>query len=142
VLATALERQWEPELVRVFGELPLAVDGRRERAEAWLAAHPDDPQLLLALGRLSARERLWARADEQLHRALAHGGGAEAWEALGRVHSAQGDAANAELAYANALRAARGETTLAPNRSLREQIASEAVAELRNEHGLPLLRER
>jgi HemY protein len=138
-LAAQIDKSWDPALVRVFGELP--PDGRRERAEGWLAAHPDDPQLLLALGRLSAGEQLWARAEEQLHRAIAHGGGAEAWEALGRVHSAQGEAARAELAYANALRAARGEPTLAPERSLREQIASEAVAERRNEHGLPLLRD-
>ena len=138
-LAEALEARWDPDLVRVYGELP--PDGRRERAEAWLAAHPDDPQLLLTLGRLSAGERMWARAEEQLHRALAHGGGSDAWEMLGAVHSAQGDSARAELAYANALRVARGMPALPADRTLREQIASEAVAELRNEHGLPLLRQ-
>ncbi|MGH8029732.1 MAG: heme biosynthesis protein HemY, partial [Arenimonas sp.] len=138
-LVAQLEKQWEPDLVRVYGELP--PDGRRERAEAWLADHPDDPALLLALGRLSAGERLWARAEEQLHRAVALGAGADAWEMLGAVHSAQGDSARAEFAYANALRVARGQRALAVGgRSLRDQIASEAVAELRNEHGLPLLR--
>jgi HemY protein len=140
-IAAQLERAWDPDLVRVYGELPPDGDSRRERAEAWLAAHPDDPTLLLALGRLSARERLWSRAEEQLHRAVALGAGAEAWEALGAVHSAQGDSPRAELAYANALRVGRGEAALGIGRTLREQIASEAVAELRNEHGLPLLRE-
>jgi HemY protein len=140
-IAAQLERAWDPDLVRVYGELPSDGDARRERGEAWLAAHPDDPTLLLTLGRLSTRERLWARAEEQLHRAIALGAGAEAWEALGAVHSAQGDSARAELAYANALRVGRGEPALATGRSLKEQIASEAVAELRNEHGMPLLRE-
>ena len=140
-IAAQLERQWDPDLARAYGELPPDGEGRRDRAEAWLAAHPDDPTLLLALGRLSARERLWARAEEQLHRAVALGAGSEAWEALGAVHSAQGDSARAELAYANALRVGRGEAALATGRTLREQIASEAVSELRNEHGMPLLRE-
>lgn len=139
-IAAQLDRQWDPDLVRVYGELPPGGEGRRERAEAWLAAHPDDPTLLLALARLGARERLWARAEEQLHRAIALGAGGEAWEALGVVHSAQGDCTRAEVAYANALRVGRGEPALATGRTLREQIASEAVAELRNEHGLPLLR--
>jgi HemY protein len=141
-LADVLDRHWDPGLVRLYAELPAGRAGsRRERAEGWLATHPDDPALLTALGRLSGAERLWARAEEQLHRALAHGGGPEAWETLGTVLTAQGDSARAELAYANALRTARGEPAHAfGGRTLREQIASEAVAELRNEHGLPLLR--
>jgi HemY protein len=137
-LAEHLDKQWEPDLVRVYGDLPIGSDGRRERAEGWLAAHPDDPTLLLTLGRLSGGERQWARAEEQLHRAIALGAGAEAWEVLGTVFSAQGDSGRAELAYANALRVARMQAPLPMNRTLREQIASEAVAELRNEHGLPL----
>jgi HemY protein len=139
-IAAHLERAWDPDLVRVYGELPADGDGRRDRAEARLATHPDDPTLLLTLGRLSARERLWARAEEQLHRAIALGAGSEAWEMLGAVHTAQGDSPRAELAYANALRVGRGEAALGAGRSLKEQIASEAVAELRNEHGLPLLK--
>jgi HemY protein len=44
------------------------------------------------------------------------------------------------VAYANALRVSRGEAPLAlDGRSLREQIADQAVAELRNEHGIPQL---
>jgi HemY protein len=139
-LAERLDARWEPDLVRAYAELPITGDGRRERAEQWLPAHPDDPALLLALGRLSAGERLWARAEEQLHRALAHGAGAEAWEVLGTVHTAQGDSGKAELAYANALRVARGQAPLPMHRTLREQIASEAVAEQRDEMGLPLLK--
>ena len=76
-----------------------------------------------------------------LHRALAQGAGAEAWELLGHAWTAQEDPARAQIAYANALRLARGEAPLAlGGRSLREQIADQAVAEYRNEHGIPHLR--
>jgi HemY protein len=137
VLADALDRQWDPDLVRLYGELPTDGEGRRVRAEAWLPEHPDDAALLLTLARLNGAEQRWARAEEQLHRALALGAGPEAWETLGTLHTAQGDAVRAELAYANALRAARGEPVRPIGRTLREQIASEAVAEQRNEHGMP-----
>jgi HemY protein len=59
---------------------------------------------------------------------------------LGRAFTAQNNSAGAEVAYANALRVQRGEPPMAlSGRSLRDQIASEAVAEQRNEHGLPLI---
>ena len=58
---------------------------------------------------------------------------------FGGLFAARGDD-RAAIAYANALRLGRGEAPLSlGGRSLRDQIADEAVAELRNEHGLPLL---
>jgi HemY protein len=80
-------------------------------------------------------------AEEMLHRAIAQGAGAEAWEELGNVYTAQDDAARAQACYANALRNLRGEPARSlSGRSLREQIADEAVAEQRDEHGVPHLR--
>ena len=56
------------------------------------------------------------------------------------MFTAQGDAGRAQIAYANALRLGREEPPLAlGGRSLREQIADAAVAEVRNAHGIPLL---
>ena len=127
-------------LATLFGTLPPGRDGTRlPRAEGWLAAHPNSPALLLALGRLCRAQQLWGKAEDFLHRALAQGAGADAWEELGHVYAAQDDA-RAQLAYANALRATRSEAPLAlTGRSLREQIADRAVAEQRNEPGLPLI---
>lgn len=142
-LAECVERRWSEPLVREFALLPPArEDGRLARAESWLAEHPTSAALALALGRLLRRQRAFGRAEEWLHRALAQGADAEAWEELGHVCTAQDDAARAQACYANALRASRGEMTRPlGGRSLREQIADEAVGELRNEHGLPQLRE-
>ena len=81
-------------------------------------------------------------AEGTLHRAVAQGGGAPAWESLAEGYAAVGDGEGTRLAYANALRASRGEETLAlPNRDLRQQIHDEAAIEIRDEHGVPRLRE-
>ena len=109
-------------------------------AEAWLAAHPDDPALLVTLGQLCRNEQIWGKAEEYLQRALALGARAEAWEELGHVHAAQHHDAKARDAYARALAMQRDEAVaVLPDRSLRELIAGEAVAETRSSMGVPLL---
>jgi HemY protein len=140
-LAKAIDAQWDDSLVALYGELPASRDAPRlARAETWLAAHAVRPALLLTLGHLCFQQQLWGKAEDYLHRALAQGAGAPAWEALGQVWTAGNDDARASLAYANALRMERGEEPLAPGgRSLREQIAALAVTEQRNEHGIPQL---
>ena len=141
-VADTLDAQWHDTLAVLYGKLPGGTErtSRLARAETWLAAHTDSPALLLTLGRLCREQQLWGKAEDYLHRALAQGAGADAWEALGDVFTAQNDAGRAQLAYANALRVGRDETALPlGGRSLREQIADQAVAEQRNEHGIPLL---
>ncbi len=140
-LADAIDACWDDGLATLFGQLRSGRDTPRlARAEAWLPAHGTDPALLVTLGRLCFEQQLWGKAEGYLHRALAQGAGADAWEALGDTLTADKDALRAPLAYANALRVARGEGPLTlDGRSLREQIADQAVAELRNEHGIPQL---
>ena len=140
-LAEAIEAKWQAELVRAFGLLPSArEDERLARAQSWLSAHPDDAALSLCLGRLFRQRQAFGPAADALGRAIAQGAGSEAWEALADVYTAQDNAARAQACYANALRVQRGEPArMLGDRSLREQIASEAVAEHRDEHGLPRL---
>jgi HemY protein len=141
-VADTLDAQWDDGLAALYGQLPDGRDGgsRLVRAEAWLAGHAASPALLLTLGHLCREQQLWGKAEDYLHRALAQGAGADAWESLGHVYTAQNDAGRAQLAYANALRTGRGETALPlGGRSLRDQIADQAVAEHRNEHGIPQL---
>jgi HemY protein len=140
-VAESLDRQWDDTLVDLYGRLPAGRENvRLARSETWVGPRPDNAALLLCQGRLCIAQQDWSRAEERLHRAIAHGGGSDAWEALARTYTAQNNSAGAEVAYANALRTQRGEAPLAlSGRSLREQIASEALAEQRNEHGLPLM---
>jgi HemY protein len=141
-IEAALKRHWDERLPWSYALLPR---GQRKSplkpAERWLEAHPDSPALLLALGRLCREEQLWGKTEDYLHRALAQGAGAEAWEELGRSYAEQNDEARARHAYANALRMQRSEAALAmPGRGLRELIRDEAVAEERNPMGMPRLR--
>lgn len=141
-LADAIDQRWNEPLVRQFALLPAARDDSRlARAQRWLGEHPASAALALCVGRLCLRAQLLGKAEEMLHRAIAQGAGAEAWEELGHVHTAHGDAARAQVCYLNGLRSLRGEPVRSlEGRSLREQIADEAVSEQRDEHGLPRLR--
>jgi len=139
----ALDARWDDSLAGLYGRLPIGrIEARRERAERWLEAHPASPGLLLSLARLSRAQGQWPQAETYLHRALAQGANAEAWEELGHGFAQAGDEARARLSYANALRATRGEAiTELPGRDLRARIYDQAVTEERDEHGMPRLRE-
>jgi len=139
----ALDARWDESLASLYGDLPVGRIGhRRARATAWLKAHPASPALLSSLARLAQADGDPATAEDYLHRALAQGGGGDAWEALGDRHAAEGDDARARLCYANALAAARGgAVTPLPARELHRQVADEAVLEDRDQHGVPRLRE-
>ncbi|MEO8160305.1 MAG: heme biosynthesis HemY N-terminal domain-containing protein [Arenimonas sp.] len=141
-LGEALERNWDQSLLPTYAELPTArEDARLARARSWLDAHPDSAALALALGQLCLRAQQLGPAEEVLTRAIAQGAGAPAWEELGHVYTARDDAARAQHCYANALRMLHGSAAIPlSGRSLREQIADEAVAEQRDELGLPRLR--
>jgi HemY protein len=142
-LEQALDTRWDETLAARYGTLPIGrLDARRANAERWLQAHPASPALLLTLARLSRAQSQWPQAEDYLHRALAQGAGSEAWEEFGHGYAATGDDARARVSYANALRAARGESVeeLA-GRDLRQKIYDQAVTEERDEHGMPRLRE-
>lgn len=70
-LDLAGEGAWQPELLAIYGRL---ADGeqtaRIAKAEAWLRRHPDDALLLMALGRMCQRQRLWGKAQSYLEASL------------------------------------------------------------------------
>ena len=66
-----------------------------ERAEAWLAAHPHDPALLLTLGRLCVQQELWGKAQSYIEASLsvepsraAHAAYAQLMEKMGKPEEA------------------------------------------------------
>jgi HemY protein len=138
----ALDANWSEPLAALYGQLPVSrLDHRRAQVERWLSAHPSSPALLLAAARIAQAQGQWPQADRWLHRAIAQGAGAAAWEALGDGALNAGDEPRARIAYANALRSQRGDALLdLPGRDLRQQIADTAAIEERDAHGLPRLR--
>jgi HemY protein len=146
-LEQAIDTQWDESLAAHYGTLPVdrldtaALERRRAHAERWLQAHPASPGALLGVARLTRAQGQWPQAEQTLHRAIAQGGGGEAWEALGDGFSRIGDDGRARLSYRNALRAARGDAIEPmPGRDLKQQILAEAAIEERDAHGVPRLR--
>ncbi len=135
----ALDARWDESLAARYGRLPIGrIDHREATAERWLRRHPGSPALLLTLALLARARGDWAQAEDRLHRALAQGAGPDAWEELGHGHTFAGDDIRARIAYANALRAHRGE----PVEPLQADAAGPGiedpgVAEDRDAHGLP-----
>lgn len=105
-----LRRQWDERLVALYGRLPHGDAGAAlKKAEGWLRDHPDDPALMLTLGRLCRRAELWGKAREYLERSLALGADAEAYRDLGELREREGDTAGAMACYRNVARIQRGD---------------------------------
>lgn len=139
-LAAALDARWDESVVAAYGQLPsFSGDERLARAEAWLMTRSTSPALLLTLARLCLGKGLRGKAEAYVHRAIAHGAGAEAWEALGEWLAAANDP-RAAVAFGNALRVVRGDAPRElPGRGLRERIGDAASGEERDEFGHPRL---
>ncbi|MBE1160296.1 heme biosynthesis protein HemY [Dyella acidiphila] len=141
---SALRREWSPQLVETYGNLSGGdLEARLRRAEAWQDSHPNDPSLLLALGRMSVRLGQWNKARQHLERALALVPTPNAWEALGDAYTGLGDAQLAQRCYRNAIAMGRGENPeLLPASSMvGGRLDTRPIAiEERDEHGVPRLR--
>jgi len=70
IVEASLEREWDSELVGLYAECAGDALHQIERAETWLRAHSVDAALLLTLGRLCARQRLWGKARSYLEASL------------------------------------------------------------------------
>lgn len=143
-LESALRREWSPLLIETYGTLAGEdIEARLRRAEGWLDAHPNDANLLLTLGRMCVRLKLWGKAHRYLERSLALVPGAAAWEALGDTFAGQGDAVQAPRCYRNALAFIRGEMAEPLSQDGRgTHLDTQPTAiEERDQHGVPRLRE-
>lgn len=71
ILEDSLAKHWDSDLVELYGQCAdKEVVKQIERAENWLKEHPRDPHLLLALGRLCARQELWGKAQSYVEASL------------------------------------------------------------------------
>jgi HemY protein len=71
LIEAQLDAAWDPELIHLYGRSARGnLIARIARADKWLSQHPDDPQLLLALGRLCLFQRLWGKAQSYLEASL------------------------------------------------------------------------
>lgn len=71
LLRKVLRNHWSDELVALYGRIRGAKpDEQLLAAERWLQDRPNNPELLLALGRLSLRNELWGKAREYFETSL------------------------------------------------------------------------
>jgi HemY protein len=94
-----LRHRWDPELVHLYGYVQSDnLRHQKEQAEKWLEAHPDDARLLLCLGRLSARDKLWGVARDYFERSYQVQRNPEICAELGRLLEGLGEP-NVAAAY-------------------------------------------
>lgn len=71
VLRSALKRGYDSRLARFYGVLRGADPARQlQTAELWFKQHPQDPALLLTLGRLCLQNQLWGKARDYFESSL------------------------------------------------------------------------
>jgi HemY protein len=110
IIERALAEDWDAPLVAAYGDLPPLEAAERarearariERAERWLAAHPEDAQLLAALGRLCAHAELWGQAQRYLEASLAFESSRAAHLDLARLLERLGQTAEGAAHYREA----------------------------------------
>ncbi len=86
LLRESLQQRWDGRLAEIYGR----VEGKDTAkqlavAESWLVKRPENPVLLLALGRLSLRSRLWGKARSYLEASIGAIPSAEAYRELGQL---------------------------------------------------------
>lgn len=97
----SLRRHWDRDLVALFGRIPRenGAQSALAKAESWLKNRPEDPDLLLCLGRIALQERLWQKARDYLERSHKLHPSEEACLELGRLLAAAGEHAAAAAAF-------------------------------------------
>ncbi len=92
VLRHALKQGFDATLVQLYGQVRGRDPGKQlQAAEGWLKEHPNDPGLLLTLGRLCLINKLWGKAREYLEASLSFQRSAETCAELGRLLAQLGE---------------------------------------------------
>ena len=103
-LVAALKSEWRGPLVRQFGLVEGPDPSKQlQRAESWLAAHPEDPDLLLTAARLCLRNELWGKARSYLESVITLRPTPEAYQEYGRLLNQLGESDAAADAFRDGL---------------------------------------
>ena len=102
VIEQALAASWDSDLAGLYAACNTGTS-QIERAERWLAAHPNDATLLLTLGRLCAREKLWGKARNYLDASLSVEPTHNAYLASAQLYEQLGDNDAAQKHYRKSL---------------------------------------
>jgi HemY protein len=111
LLRDAIEQRWDDELVRRYGLVAGKDLGKQlGSAESWLRSQPENPVLLLTLGRLCLRNRLWGKARSYLEASLEFGHLLESYRELAVLLERLGEPERAMRLYRKGLERVTGRT--------------------------------
>ncbi len=104
LLRGALKRQWDNMLIRLYG-LVVAGDTNKQLAvaESWLRNHARDPVLLLSLGRICMRNKLWGKARDYLQESIDVQAIPEAYYEFAQLLEHEGNTEEAAVCYEKGL---------------------------------------
>ncbi|SEH07591.1 heme biosynthesis HemY N-terminal domain-containing protein [Candidatus Venteria ishoeyi] len=91
LLRDTLKQHWDKDLLSLYAHVNTNPTQQLSRAESWLKQHDQDPFLLLTLGQLSTRNRLWGKAQQYLEASLALEKLPETYQALGDLMLQMGE---------------------------------------------------
>lgn len=99
MLSKAIKAQWDLNLVKWYGLVNADPVKQLSKAQKWQKEHPDQPVLLLTLGRLSMRCQLWGQAKTYLENSLKLEPSAETYAEYGKLLEQLGDQEAAGKSY-------------------------------------------
>jgi HemY protein len=105
LIKQGLKKTWDTRLVDFYGLAPTPdLDRQIKTAEAWQKPYPEDPSVLLCLGRLYAAKAIWGHAREVLEMSLSIKPCPQTHYVLAQVYEALGEKTRAAEHYALGLR--------------------------------------
>lgn len=86
LISSALAKQWDADLVRLYGQLQLEDPlGQLATIELWLTQYGEKPELLITAGRACRANKLWGKARSYLEAVIRSAPSAEAYLELARL---------------------------------------------------------
>ncbi len=86
-----MNNDWSDQLIYQYGLIRLDdVAAQLVRAEKWLEQQPENPWLLLSVGRLLKANQAWLKAEEALRESIVHGPRGETYQELAEVLALKG----------------------------------------------------
>lgn len=104
LLRSALKKQWDGILIRLYGLVSgKDLNKQLQVAESYLGNHARDAVLLLTLGRICMRNKLWGKARDYLQESLDVQPNPEAYYEFARLHEHEGEKDKAAQCYQKGL---------------------------------------
>ncbi|MFA6038361.1 MAG: heme biosynthesis HemY N-terminal domain-containing protein [Legionellales bacterium] len=107
LLRQGIKQEYDSRLVRYYGLIaPMDKDKQLKNVQAWHKNHPEDPVLLMTLGRLLFQNEIWGQAKDYLLKSLAIAPHPETYLLLGDLFATMQSHAQSEDYYQQGLQLA------------------------------------